>query len=37
MKTLRYKAANGFGATCGVEIIDLAAGIVGLALCEPPN
>ena len=37
MKTLRYKVANGFGATCGVELLDLAPGVVGLALCEPPR
>jgi hypothetical protein len=37
MNLLRYKAANGFGATCGVELLDLAPGIVGLALCEPPD
>ena len=37
MKTLRYKAANGFGAMCGVELLDLAPGVVGIALCEPPD
>lgn len=37
MKTFRYIAANGFGATCGVELFDLAPGVVGLALCEPPQ
>ena len=37
MKALRYRAANGFGATCGVELLDLAPGVVGLALCEPPD
>ena len=36
MKILRYRAANGFGATCGVDLLDLAPGVVGLALCEPP-
>ena len=37
MKAFRYRAANGWGATCGVELLDLAPGIVGLALCEPPD
>ena len=37
MNVLRYRAANGWGATCGVELLDLAPGVVGLALCEPPD
>ena len=37
MRVLRYRAANGFGAVCGVELLDLAPGVVGLVLAEPPD
>lgn len=37
MRALRYRAVNGCGAVCGVELLDLAPSVVGLALCEPPD
>ena len=37
MRPLRYRAANGFGATCGVQVLTLGPGVAGLVLAEPPD